>query len=219
MNGYEPDDLNQKQAWNRLSPEVREARYQQGVERKAIVEAVLAKKGQLSERAALLEVAPGVSRSTFRKWQRNYQAFGFSGLVERRIPRQNQSPISPSVREVICTLRRDNADVGVETIVAHVAQHHQIKTNASTVKRILREAGLGRRPGPVSGSPEAGQPEQRLEYGGMRFLDVALAETGYLAAMSQGVAECMQAMEGSPEGKEVDRSARDEWGRFLPEYN
>ena len=180
MSAYEHMHHHLRRVWDRLSPAARQARYQQAVKRQAVVEAVAARAPPISERAALRKA--GIDRTKFRRWQRRYRDHGFDGLLDWRLP--PKGPVTQEVTAVICTLRRADPDCAVETIIDHVAKHHGVVTNGTTVKRILREAGLARRRGPPAGR---GPREQRLEMGGMKLVEAALWETGYLEALTQGV--------------------------------
>jgi len=172
------------------------------------------RKGE-SERAALRRLLPGVDRSNFRRWKQRFEEHGLDGLFDWRMP--PPSAMTAEVRSAICTLRRADPQVGVESIVEHIATHHGMTTNATSVKEVLREAGLARRRGPAARA-QAG--EVRLELGGMKLLEVAGVETGYLEALTRGVmAEREAAVEVTPGTTAVDTSDRDEEGRFLASYN
>ena len=89
------------------------------------------------------------------------------------------------MRAAICTLRRANPDIDVVVLVEYALKHHGFSTSATTVKRVLRQEGLNRRRGPVIANPLAG--EQRLELGGMKLVEAACVETGYVEALAVGV--------------------------------
>jgi hypothetical protein len=116
----------------------------------------------------------------------------------------------------ICTLRRADPDISVEKIVEHVAKHHGYETSETTVKRILRRAGLHRRRGPPS---KEAQGEQRLELGGMKLVEVAAVETGYLSGLTTALKEHAKSAPRPENVPALDTNDRDEFGRFLPEYN
>src|SRR3972149_665375 len=72
--------------------------------------------------------------------------------------------------------------------------------------------------GPGVANPLAG--EQRLELGGMKLVEAACVETGYVEALAAGVMD--ELTETSSQAKRspaLDTSNRDEWGRFLSDYN
>ena len=89
MNGYEPAHPHLRGVWERLSPAAREARYQQGMERKEVMEKVAAALVRMSERAALRQV--GMDRSSYRRWHKRYQAHGMDGLMDWRVLRRKLS--------------------------------------------------------------------------------------------------------------------------------
>jgi len=213
MSGYEPVDERLRRIWERLSPKVREARYQQGMARKKMIEEIEAVSKGMSLREALREA--GVKRATYNYWRQRYLARGVDGLMDERVP--PPSPLTPQVVAAICTMRRADPNVKVEAIIAHVERYHQTKTNATSVKEVLKAAGLGRRPGPPLGSK---RPEQSLELGGMKLVEAVMVETGYLEAMGMGLQVCLEnAKTDSGAGGEVDTTDRDGYGRFLPSYN
>lgn len=121
------------------------------------------------------------------------------------------------MRATVCTLRRMDRNVDVGVIVEHLRQHHQFTTSETTVKRVLREEGLARRRGPADGGGPVG--ERHLQLGGMKLVEAALEETGYLEALSVAVSEQLAESFPTESARPVDKSCRDEWGRFLPSYN
>ena len=169
----------------------------------------------VSERAAVKELTPPKDRSTFRRWKRRYAEHGLEGLFDWRRPPRVEFPAE--LRGVVQTLRRADPNVAVATVVQHLAQHHAFKTSESTVKRVLRAAGLERRPGPVSSRSGAG--EKRLEFGGAKLLESAIVETGYIKALAAGVAAQVSTATVAEHPPAVDVTDRDEFGRFLPGYN
>lgn len=109
------------------------------------------------------------------------------------------------VELAICTLRRADPNVEVAVSVAHVAKYHAYATSGTVVKRVLQTNGLARRRGPVSGAVVSN--EQLLELGGMKLVEAALVETGYLKALA--VAVKMLALMTSPllGGRRWDRNS------------
>jgi hypothetical protein len=53
----------------------------------------------------------------------------------------------------------------------------------------------------------------------MKLVEAALVETGYLEALAKGVLGCIQSAAENPDARPVDRTDRDDWGRFMPGYN
>jgi hypothetical protein len=154
-------------------------------------------------------------RSSYRRWQNKYDAHGFDGLLDWRLA--PMSPMPSKVREAICTLRRADSNYPVSDIVAFVKVHHDFETSETTVKRVLKSAGLHRRPGPSKTLPESGA--KRLELGGMKLIEAAAIETGYVDALAQGIVQHVADLPRPAEVLPVDTSDRDEYGRFLTSYN
>ena len=215
VDGYEPQRPQWREVWKRLSPASRSRRHAAAVKREAVVKAVAARKPGESERAAVRRLS-GTMRSSFRRWQQRYGKYGLDGLVDWRMP-PPMPTMPPEARAAICTLRRMDANISVATMVQHLALHHHVKASETTIKRVLREEGLARRRGPTLGDDNSG--ERHLVLGGMKLVEVALVETGYLRALSVAVSEQLQAVPSPESVVPVDNSDRDDWGRFLPSYN
>ena len=168
-----------------------------------------------SERSAIKRLSDE-DRSTYRRWKRKYSKYGLDGLVDTRLPPKVES-MPDSIREVICTLRRADLQCSVATLIAHVSRHHGYKVGTSTVKTVLQSAGLARRAGAPSTTEHIG--EVRLELAGMKLVEAAAIQTGYLAALTASVTamtEAATSKEGSPL---VDTSGRDQFGRIESGYN
>ena len=171
--------------WERLSPTVRKERYAEALRRKAVLDEVAQRPTSVSERTAINGLRPATDRSNFRRWKRQYASDGMDGLMDARLPPSPEVPIPPDVRSAILTLRRADPNVAVEVIVGHLAKHHGFKTSETTVKRILRAEGFARSRGPAT--HRAGTGERHLEFGGMKLLESALVETGYIKALAAGI--------------------------------
>ena len=168
-----------------------------------------------TKRAAIARVVTWAHRSSYRRWQLAFDAEGFDGLIDWRIA--PASPMPTTVREAICTLRRVDPDFKVSAIVAFVKKHHDFETSETKVKRVLKSAGLHRRPG--CPSAEAVGAPGRLELGGMRLVEAAAVETGYLEALTGAIVEHVADLPRPEEPSLTDTSDRDAYGRFLPSYN
>lgn len=214
MDGYEPKHPHLVRVWERLNAGSRAVRVRDAQRRKEVLGAVEARPRGESERAAIRRLVPAVDRSTFRRWHRRYREYGFDGLLDWRMP--PRSPMSDEVRAAICTLRRVDPNMAVELVIAHVAKHHDYAVSGTTVKRVLRDEGLARRRGPATGEDHG---EHRLELGGMKLVEAACVETGYLDALTEAVVGQVEAAEKPEEAKPADTEDRDEYGRFLPSYN
>ncbi|MCP4489356.1 MAG: hypothetical protein GY820_18905, partial [Gammaproteobacteria bacterium] len=212
---YKPKDTMVVRVWKRLSPEDRETRLFHARRRLELIKALDERMDEESERSAAIRLKAECDRTTIRRWRERYEKLGLDGLIDLRIGHCSSMP--DEIQVVICTLRRINPAIDVETIVAYVKEHHGFMTSGSTVKRVLSEHGLNRRPGPQKGSTTAG--EQRMELGGMKLLEAACAETGYVEALARAIVTHVQDLPGPETPEKPDMSGRDEYSRFLPEYN
>ena len=212
---YQPARPEWREVWARLPQAVRERRFAAAQRREGEVKALTARAPGESERAVLRRLE-GAARTNLRRWQKRYAKYGFDGLVDWRLP-PGIPPMPPEVRAAVCTLRRADPNVDVGVIVEHVAKYHQFATSETTVKRVLLEEGLARRRGPAAGAGHGG--ERHLELGGMKLVEAALEQTGYLKALSAAVSEQLAAVPSPQSAQPVDRTDRDECGRFLPSYN
>jgi len=212
---YEPKDNKVISIWNRLSPETRDARLSQAKKRLELINALDARDSNESERTASVRLNAGVNRTTIRRWREKYNDLGFDGLIDLRVGPYTLMP--KVIQNAICTLRRVDPNINVESIISHVKEYHDFKTSATTVKRVLRKNGLNRKPGGQKGNMSAG--ERRLEYGGMKLLESALVETGYVGTLTQAISAHVMDLPRPETPVEPDRSGRDKFGRITPEYN
>lgn len=212
---YEPKDTKVISVWNRLSPEAREAKLIQARKRLELIKSLDKRGKDESESAALVRLDIKVNRTTIMRWRKKYNEFGFDGLIDLRIGYYR--PMSEDIKKTICALRLVDPNIDVESIVSHVKEHHDFKTSPSNVKRILRKNGLNRKPGTQKGNSSAG--EQRLEFGGMKLLEAACIETGYVKALAEGVSVHVNALPRPEIAIEPDKSGRDKFGRITAEYN
>ena len=91
----------------------------------------------------------GISRETFYVWRRRYRADGLAGLEPKsRAPRSNPARTSAEIEDVIVSLRKELADLGVDdgpaTIQWHLARRQPGCTVASvaTIWRVLVRRGF-----------------------------------------------------------------------------
>jgi transposase len=211
---YTPTHPHCCKVWERLDEEGRRERFAEAQWRERLLKMVGARvrRGE-SERSVNKDL--GVDRSNYRRWKQKYELYGLDGLIDWRMPpKPKEMPVE--VRTAVCTLRRADPNVSVEDIVAHVAKHHSYQTSTTTVKRVLRQERLSRRGGPVARGRIG---ERRLELGGMKLVEAAAMETGYLEALTQAVIGQRESVELPDPAPEVDTSDRDEFGRFLSSYN
>jgi hypothetical protein len=212
---YQPRDPDRQRAWARLSPAVQQARLVKARRQLTAIEEVRERPEGESKRAAIARVVTWAHRSSYRRWQAAFDAEGFDGLIDWRIA--PASPMPTAVREAIYTLRRSDPEYRVSDIVAFVGKHHDFQTSETKVKRVLKSAGLHRRPGCPEGQG-VGKPG-RLELGGMKLVEAATEQTDYLAALRAGVVEHVADLPRPAASSITDTSDRDEYGRFQPSYN
>jgi len=215
MEDYQPQERKRQAIWQRWSASTRTARLASARRLLAAVEAVLQRPNGESEHAAIVRLVPETPPSTVRLWCQRFVAEGFEGLIDWRIGPESAMP--EVVRAVICALRRADPNYPVETIVAHVAKHHDYTVSGRTVRRLLKEAGLARRQGPPPGVAVGGK--RRLELAGMKLVEAALEDTGYLDAFTNALQEHLVDLKRPEVPRPPDTADRDAHGRFLPTYN
>jgi len=215
---FEPSHPTCLRVWQQLSVEAKQGRLDVALQRKSVIDQVTdwVKSGQYSESGAIRRLNPPVDRSTYRSWAAKFRADGLDGLVDWRMP-PSLSSVTELLRTAICTLRRADPNVKVEDIVAHIAEHHHQELSESTVRRVLSKAGLSRGRGPAKAASGAGT-ERRLELGGMKLIEAAIVQTGYLDSLVSGVM-AQRDTQAQGEVAPADNSDRDELGRFLSSYN
>jgi hypothetical protein len=216
VDNYEPKRAEWYKLWQDWSPALRKRRFSDAQKREAAVQSMAPRDPAESERAAVLRKFPEGSRANLRRWQERYTEFGFDGLVDWRMPPVVQA-MPKEIQAAICTLRQANPNIDVAVIVEHVAKYHAYKTCGTVVKRVLQTNGLARRRGPALGAAVCN--EQRLELGGMKLVEAALVQTGYLRALAVAVQEQLAEVPVPEDPSPVDISDRDDCGRFLPSYN
>jgi transposase InsO family protein len=86
----------------------------------------------------------GISRETFYKYRRRFEAEGPAGLVERsRRPRRSPGMISAALEDEIVRLRKElPLDKGAQTIAYHLARAGWPAPSVATIHRALVRRGL-----------------------------------------------------------------------------
>ncbi len=215
MTTYKPKDAKVVSVWKQLSSEEREMRLFDARRRLELINALDERMSGESERSAAARLKAECDRTNIRRRRKRYERLGPDGLIDLR--KGHCSPMPDEIQVAIRTLRRANPAIDVETIADYVKKHHGFMTSGSAVKRVLREHGLNRRSGPQKGNTTAG--EQRVELGGMKLLEAACVETGYVEAPARAIITHVRDLPGPETPEEPDTSGRDEYSRFLPEYN
>jgi transposase InsO family protein len=104
----------------------------------------------------------GISRQTFYKYRRRYEAEGPAGLVERsRRPLRSPSQVSAELEDRIVRLRKElPVDNGAQTIAFHLARAADVEVvpSVATIHRVLVRRGM-----------VAAQPEKRPRSSWKRF--------------------------------------------------
>jgi hypothetical protein len=216
VDSYEPKLAQWQQLWQGWSPALKKRRFLAAQKREAVLLSLATRDSAESERAAVRRKFSKESRTNLRRWQQDYEEYGFDGLIDWRMP-PVVAAMPKEIQAAICTLRQADPNVDVAVIVKHIAKHHAFVTSDTVVKRVLRANRLERRCGPVSG--EVALSEQRLQLGGMKLVEAALVETGYLKALAVAVQEQLAEVPIPEDPSPVDLSCRDDCGRFLPSYN
>ena len=218
---FEPTHSHLSKVWAALGQGARCKRYEEACQRRECIDVVQsAVASGTSEREAVRTLYPDEDRSTFRRWQKRYDLNGFDGLFDWRMP--GKSAVPERVNAAICTLRRNDPTMPIDDILWHVNKHHDYSMSPATVRRVLRDAGLARPRGAPLQAQRCG--EQHLELGGMKLVEAAMVQTGYLDAMVDGVvaeveSACWQADAFRGREPEIDVSDRDAFGRFLDTYS
>ena len=214
---FAPQAPELQQLWELLTEDSRRTRFAEACRREVAVKAVMSRPADQPEAQAVAGLVPAQDRSNVRRWLVRYREQGFDGLISRRCAPM-RAAMPAEVQHEICACRRLDPEIGVERIIEHLKKHYDYPTSESVVKRVLREAGLARRPGPSSGAskPVAGQ---RLELGGMKLVEAACVETGLVDVLTRGVVEHVKELPTPDEEPSLDTSGRDDKGRFLAEYN
>lgn len=86
----------------------------------------------------------GISRQSFYKWRRRWEAEGLAGLVERsRRPARSPGMIPAALEDEIVRLRKElPLDRGAQTIAYHLARSGWAVPSVATIHRALRRRGL-----------------------------------------------------------------------------
>ena len=107
---------------------------------------------QVMRRAAAIGVSAacreaGISRTVFYRWQHRLSRYGVDGLHPRRLKaRSGPVPqLPPAVERRLLAVAIAEATWGAARVAAYVQRLWRLRVAASTVQRLLRRHGLGRR--------------------------------------------------------------------------
>ena len=89
----------------------------------------------------------GITRTVFYRWRRRFERYGAEGLhPRRRHARVGRPPqVAPHVERLIVGQALAWPTWGCRRVSVHLARELQVQVAPSTVQRLLRRAGLGRR--------------------------------------------------------------------------
>lgn len=203
-----------------LKPETWKKRVEAAEAQASIVEAIAQARAEgATEPEALARFAPDWHRSTFHGRRRRYRAGGIEGLISGRKGAPPKT-LTAEVRQAICILRRLDPQVPVERIAEVVLAQTGVVASETSIKRVLRDAGLNRPPG---GGPRQPLPAEELQFAGAEFFKLADQQVGYSAALAEVLFALREEFPGPPESHEPPDAAvaghRDERGHFTAEYN
>ena len=84
-----------------------------------------------------------ISRDTFYRWKRRFEAVGIAGLLDRsRVPITQPKRIDGALEEDICTMRIEHPRWGAHTIHTRMARAGKNPPSESTIHRALKRNGL-----------------------------------------------------------------------------
>jgi len=211
-----PIDRELQQVCASLSP----ARWRQRVTKARALEKTIKailrhiEQGQSQEEAIRVETDPSQRSKMLRLLQR-YRAGGFEGLIDRRTPRERE--VTKEERDVIETSRMANPSIKVEQIQGVLQRRFSKSPSATTIKRVLHEAGLER---PV-GRPaqRSGVQVEELGAAGLELIRAAEAETGAVGEMVKAVVAVARQLPEPTTGVEAEQQLRNQHGQFTKRYN
>jgi transposase InsO family protein len=113
------------------------------VSRARLVIAAITKQGLTQAEAARTY---GLSEATVSRMMARYRGEGEAAFEPRsRAPKTSPGATPPATVDLVLRLRKELAeaghDAGAETVLWHLAQHHQVKISRATVHRILTRHG------------------------------------------------------------------------------
>lgn len=186
----------------------------------------------LTLKGSQANVGARVPHATYHRQLNVVREFGWRGLVDRR------GAPPPKVSDRIVGFLEGTARVDPQVSTAAmrqaVAKGFSVSVSVRTVQAKLQAAGLSRSrnrfpkkddPGPLSPTTPQTAPAdesgviEELDGAGLALLTLASEKIGYAQEMAQVIKEVAEALPEPVIPLGVDRSNRDEKGRFLPEYN
>ena len=127
-----------------LKPETLRCREAIAAEQARILQAIeQARANGASEKKALAQYAPDWPRSTYHGRRRRFLAGGAERLINQR-PGNVPAKLTPEVCQLIVLARRIDSEVSVERIGEILQAQLNVSLAASTIRKILHDAGLNR---------------------------------------------------------------------------
>jgi hypothetical protein len=215
---YTPTDKELRETKKRVSPESWRRRVEKARLVEMLVEEIEAHiLSGMNQEDAIKEVCEPSQRSRMLRSLKRYREEGFEGLIDRRKPREKK--VSREERVVIEGMRRANPEMGAEKIEELVVKTLGRSSSQSTIKRVLKEAGLERPAGRPKEEKVEGVEVEALGAAGLELLKAAEGETGAVGALVDGIVE---ASESLPEPQEVEpkqKKGRNDKGQLTAAYN
>lgn len=198
-----------------LSSEFLSARIAEAERQAALVEVILAKEANGSNRAAAIrEVCPGESVKTWSPRVAKYERGGWQALVSRRHVQATEK-LTPQVQMAIRAMLETDKTLRSEELAKKVEKLCGFSIGASTVRGFLREAGLAQ---PRGCPGRRGRVEAHPLAGAELLLAVDI-ELGATRALTRDLRVELEEL-SAPTGPLRDTiSDRDELGRFESAYN
>ncbi len=214
---YEPTDTALRRIYERISSKSwrRRVRKARALERKVLAVWRRVEKGQ-KQNSAIRGVVEPSQRSRMIRALLRYKDEGVEGLIDRRTPREPKVP--KAQRDLICAARRTQPHIRVSEIKTLVEETTGGTPSETTIKRILKEAGLTRREGRPAEA--AGEVEvEELGTAGFELLKAAEAETGAVSDIVEAVQTVGHAIPPPEPVSEEERRLRNDKGQLTAQYN
>lgn len=186
----------------------------------------------LSVAEAQAQAGVEIPHTTFYRWSSQLRESGWRGLVDKR--RWPIAKMTERIGGFVEGMGRTDPELSSDQIRKRVLEGCGVDLSVRTIQAKLQIAGLSRLPSrfrkkdgksvnsaPTSEATQQEEPgvKEELEGAGLAWLAAASEITGYGREMAEVVKAVAQALEPPPVPLEVDRTNRDDKGRFLPEYN
>lgn len=211
-----------------VSQEEWAARWQRADAEARVLERVLARVHAGESRSAALraEFPEQPESSTLRRLRR-FEEGGRDGLLNRRLPVRKTPKMDDEARGALRVLAVTHPELGAEALASKLAELLGISVRPTAVQVSLRDLGLARPRGrptgrakvPEESGVDAAEVVTPLGLAGAELLKAVDEDIGAVSALTAAIKIHLERLPG-PVGPVLDDTAhRDEFGRFLPEYN